>query len=603
MTDIIAELGINHLGDTAKAKRMIERLALSDLTSIKFQFRQTTGFFTDEMEMGSTLVKQELDGVNLCCEDTVEICEFARAKNLKVGVSFFRKKDMLNFCTKFLPDYIKIPSAEALNFSLINAAQDIVKEVIISTGGLDFKKLKVLRKNVKLRSTDCIMHCISNYPSSISLIKPEFVTELRKMFKCKVGYSSHDERWEACLPFLPLNIELIERHYCESNDDVGLDISTSSTLEDLVRLNSFCKCRDWGLKYKLKDKEINQGELLNIKDLGSGYYFDRDYRIGDMVAINNLIIRSPCRGLKVGSISNFEIKRHAKKFDPVTPSYLKKSSHQSSLNLDFLDIKRISLPIRTHDAVKINKAFGLGHYEWHLSFSECKNIRKTYKNEFQSKLKGKKFSIHLPDYISSSALIDPFSNEKEQKEYSHNLITECAKFACDLQNQTGSQVPIVGSFSVLNGSKDNFYDNIGNLICRYNNEFDVQIMPQFLPKVAWYFGGNYKLNVFCSFSDIKYYQKIPFGICLDTAHCIMAANFESQDGNDWIKKMLAVSRHLHLSDAKGIDGEGVKFGTGDLDLINCRVLDENSIKVIEQWEGHLDNFLGFKEALRYIEKC
>ena len=69
--------------------------------------------------------------------------------------------------------------------------------------------------------------------------------------------------------------------------------------------------------------------------------------------------------------------------------------------------------------------------------------------------------------------------------------------------------------------------------------------------MAWYFGGNYKLNVFCSFSDIKYYQKIPFGICLDTAHCIMAANFKV-DGNDWIKTMLSVSQHVHLPDAKGV---------------------------------------------------
>ena len=36
----------------------------------------------------------------------------------------------------------------------------------------------------------------------------------------------------------------------------------------------------------------------------------------------------------------------------------------------------------------------------------------------------------------------------------------------------------------------------------------------------------------------------------------MAANFESKDGNDWIKTMLSVSQHVHLSDAKGVDGEG-----------------------------------------------
>ena len=52
----------------------------------------------------------------------------------------------------------------------------------------------------------------------------------------------------------------------------------------------------------------------------------------------------------------------------------------------------------------------------------------------------------------------------------------------------------------------------------------MKIYPQFLPKIAWYFGGSVLVDVFCDLKDRAFMETLPFGICLDTAHCIMAAN-------------------------------------------------------------------------------
>jgi N-acetylneuraminate synthase len=61
-------------------------------------------------------------------------------------------------------------------------------------------------------------------------------------------------------------------------------------------------------------------------------------------------------------------------------------------------------------------------------------------------------------------------------------------------------------------------------------------------------------------------------------------------------------KHLHIADSAGIDGEGLQIGDGDhrnIDIIK-NVLDFDCLKVIEVWQGHLDQGAGFKEALQRI---
>ena len=59
--------------------------------------------------------------------------------------------------------------------------------------------------------------------------------------------------------------------------------------------------------------------------------------------------------------------------------------------------------------------------------------------------------------------------------------------------------------------------------------------------------------------------------------------------------------HIHLSDAYGTNGEGVEFGKGELTNIQ-EIINIDKIKVLEVWQGHLNRFSGFKEAIKYLEK-
>jgi N-acetylneuraminate synthase len=604
VTELVAELGLNHLGDVTKLNRVIKKAADAGLKSVKFQYRSSSeGFFDGALEMGSTLVSQELETANLEKSQLIDACKLAWSLGMTAGVSFFRTADLHNFCEELVPDYIKIPSAEALNINLIAAAHAYDVPIIVSTGGLTWSQLQELSAQVQFRSEDCVMYCVANYPVALGASLPSMISEYRKLFDCRIGYSSHDKEWELNVAFLFAGIDILERHLCESKDDIGLDISTSSTIDEMARLNLFCENKAWKNSADIKQKEPNQGEIQNLKDLGSGYYYDRSYSSGSAVSVGDLTIKSPCRGVRAGSVRNFRVMQDVVAGEPVVYQNLRKSGETIKLDFGFLTENRISLPVRFHDYRKIIGKFGLKNFEFHMSYQDVTRIE-SIKDELLSILNpDMEFSIHLPDYVSSNYLIDPFSSNQEIKKHSQKIISDCVEFARFFEDFTSKKCPIVGSFSVIEDrSKCDFYSAYKNLFANILEKSNISIVPQFLPRMAWYFGGSCKLNVFCSLDDLQYFQQMPSGICLDTAHCIMAANYEGQSTSIWLNTLLPIATHIHVSDAEGVDGEGVVFNQGDLGDDVYNVLAHSAAKVVEQWEGHLHNFSGFEFALKCLEE-
>ena len=79
--------------------------------------------------------------------------------------------------------------------------------------------------------------------------------------------------------------------------------------------------------------------------------------------------------------------------------------------------------------------------------------------------------------------------------------------------------------------------------------------------------------------------------------CI-AGNYVSKDN---FEELFRLTKHIHLADSIGIDGEGIQIGQGDLinNYFLKRSLASAHIKVLEVWQGHLNSYKGFHEAIKY----
>jgi sialic acid synthase SpsE len=161
MTKVIAEIGINHNGDYDKAKRLINYAVESGCWGVKFQFRGDD-FFSENDEMGSTLIREELENSNLKAEWILELINFCKTKEIKIGFSFFSIRDLHFFMKKpeWSLDFIKIPSPEFRNINLIHAAKSFCELVMVSYGGGEEDEILSCINKSQLRKNDVAFHCI-----------------------------------------------------------------------------------------------------------------------------------------------------------------------------------------------------------------------------------------------------------------------------------------------------------------------------------------------------------------------------------------------------------------------------------------------------------
>jgi len=603
MIKVIAEIGINHNGEKEKALRLIEHASYSNCWAVKFQYRSGSFFATND-EMGSTLIREELQKSELQADWIPHLIKYSKELGLKVGFSFFRNSDLEDFFDEknFNCDFIKIPSPEFRNLSLISKAKQY-KPIMISYGGGEENEIRRYIELSGLNEKDVVLHCISNYPTAIGNQQLEFLERLNSFSDAVTGYSSHDEDWEINLIAAQYGIRYIERHICESKSDKGLDISTSSSPEEFKRLNRLLQNYDI-IKYSSK-RTPNQGEILNVRNLGTSLYAKKKIMKGTNLLISDFDEKSPRVGISKDEFKMFENTKLAStilKGEPLTKNNFKLIEKKISPELKNFSVKNmLSLPVRLHDFKFIKNRFGFNNYEFHLSYKE---IFELDRSGFESILKmvsdSERYSIHLPDYISKDDLIDPFSNNKEIKSISENIISTSIQLALELEEKTGKKCLILGSFSMNNfKTKDEFYENFKEYIDNKIKTYGIEIIAQWLPKKAWYFGGTIEVDLFSSSEDIDFCIKHKIPVCLDIAHLILSANYYKANWKSWYIKLIPLSKHIHLSDAEGTDGEGVKFGEGEIHSIN-EILNLDCIKVLEIWEGHLNHGEGFEEGIKYL---
>jgi hypothetical protein len=66
-----------------------------------------------------------------------------------------------------------------------------------------------------------------------------------------------------------------------------------------------------------------------------------------------------------------------------------------------------------------------------------------------------------------------------------------------------------------------------------------------------------------------------------------------------LSKLEPQVQHFHLADAKSFDGEGFQVGSGDSNNLPLllKVMGSSLPKVVEVWQGHLNLYQGFQDAL------
>ena len=237
---IIAEIGINHNGSVALAKKMIDIAVTTGCDAVKFQKRTVTKVYTpEELDVyrpnyyGST--NRDLkNGLEFSYEDYCKIDEYCKSKKIMWFASCW-DKDSVDFIEQFDVPCHKIASALLTDDELLLHIKKAGKPILLSTG---MSTMAEIRHAVNLLGEEnlVIFHCTSTYPTNHDEINLKVIEQFKDEFSCPIGYSGHERGLLPSILSVQVGASAVERHITVDRTLWGSDQAASLEPEGLRRM-------------------------------------------------------------------------------------------------------------------------------------------------------------------------------------------------------------------------------------------------------------------------------------------------------------------------------------------------------------------------------
>ena len=303
-TFIIAEIGPNHNGSIKIAKKMIRKLSSIDIDAIKFQLGDPNEVYSDDAFKAPYQKKNDKENSvkamskknQLSKSEHIAISKFCNKLGIPYACTAFDLKSLKFLNKNFKLPFFKIPSGEVTSLDLINYISKQKKPIILSTGMSDFQEIKkvksMLEKHHKNKIT--ILHCVSEYPAKIKNVNLNIIDELKRRFKCDIGYSDHTNEEETCISAVAKGATIIEKHVTLDRNAGGPDDSFSLESGELKSLCDSTKIA-WSSVGRV-DYGKKSSEIGNIQFRRS-LYVAENLSSGDVITEHNVKSIRPGYGL------------------------------------------------------------------------------------------------------------------------------------------------------------------------------------------------------------------------------------------------------------------------------------------------------------------
>lgn len=228
---IIAEIGINHNGSVANAKKLIDIAVATGCNAVKFQKRTVDVVYTKE-ELAQPRPNPFGDtngdlkrGLELGLEDYKQIDEYCKQKKIMWFASCW-DEGSVDFIDQFNPPCYKIASASLTNDKLLEYTKSKGKPILLSTG---MSTMEEIEHAVEILGEEnlIIYHCTATYPSNADEINLNCIKTLKEKFSCPIGYSGHERGIAPSVIAVALGACSVERHITLDRTNWGSDQAAS----------------------------------------------------------------------------------------------------------------------------------------------------------------------------------------------------------------------------------------------------------------------------------------------------------------------------------------------------------------------------------------
>lgn len=305
---IVAEAGVNHNGDIALAKKLIDAATDAHADAVKFQLfdpeeiasagadlatYQEGGDHSSQLEMLKTLALPQ--------EAFSELVDYAGSKGIDCIITAYDSGSAEYIATLDVPA-IKIPSGEVSNHPFLRAVATLGKPVILSTGTCDLEEVdEAVQIFIDAGITLTILHCTSAYPTPFDQVNLRAMETLRKKFNVPVGLSDHSEGIVIPIAAAALGAVMIEKHFTLDRTMKGPDHKASLEPAELSAMVEGIRRVELALGSGEKTRQAVEEDVANAAR--RSIVAASDIGVGETIAEDMLTLKRPGTGIPPKELS------------------------------------------------------------------------------------------------------------------------------------------------------------------------------------------------------------------------------------------------------------------------------------------------------------
>lgn len=304
---IIAEMSGNHNQSLGRALEIVDSAAASGVDALKIQ-TYTPDTMTLDISTGEFFISDPdspWEGESLYnlykkaytpWEWHKSIFDRCREKGI-IGFSSPFDATAVDFLEGIGCPLYKIASFENIDIPLIRRVAQTGKPVIISSGMATLEELDDAISTLILNGLKDItlLKCTSTYPASPENSNLLTIPDMAMRFpQCKIGLSDHTLGFGVSIAAVALGACVIEKHFCLSREEGGVDSKFSMEPPEMKKLVEECR-KAWSSLGEVSygPTEAEQKSLVFRRSL----YFVDDIQEGGLITERNLRSIRPGLGL------------------------------------------------------------------------------------------------------------------------------------------------------------------------------------------------------------------------------------------------------------------------------------------------------------------
>jgi sialic acid synthase SpsE len=611
---VIAEIGNNHNGIFELAVEMIDKAREAGADCVKFQMRHLDQVYRQRSldksgdDLGVEYVIDLLNRFELTIDQHRRLVEYCT----QIGVEYLctpwdsKSVDVLEDFR--VPGY-KVASADLTNLPLLDRLATTGKPLILSTGMSTAAEVEITVGFLRERNVQfALLHCNSTYPAPLHDIHLKWMQALRRIHSL-VGYSGHERGIHVSIGARALDACIIERHFTLDRTMEGPDHAASLTQGEFALMVGGIREIEQALGTGA-GRQLSQGEMINRENLGKSLVTAVSIKRGTVLGPQHIKVRSPGQGLSpqcYGALLGRTVQRDMGEED---------FFFSSDLNDARIEPRRYhftrpwGVPVRYHDFREYVVRIQPDLWEFHLSYCDMAlDPADHLDGPYHAGL-----VVHAPELFSGSRLMDLATPDEAYRIQSIRETQQVIDITRQLKSFfPGASRPLivanVGGFtmdeplhpSLTRAYYKRFAQSLGEL------DMDgVELIPQTMAPFPWHFGGQRYQNLFVKIEEItEWCSTLRLRMCFDVSHSRLSCNHFGVDFYDFAEKVAPHTAHLHMGDAKGLNGEGLQVGEGEIDFIRLGGILQQGCPaatfIPEIWQGHKNGGEGFWIALDRLE--